>query len=353
MAYAPYEDPLKKMTPLPARPNMPGAPAPGLQAPPQAQTQTVTSPQMPPPQPQQSPGQLPPGGMPQAPTSLPSAGPVNAQNVAQYAHDNIDSSINMNEWNSYQQYFDPSCPPGTPYKSRKTGPNGQPIGGCQEKPDNCPEGMIAYGQTQCVPTSDPRVAASVQAGQGGGGAGGAGGGSMSGKINYGGVGVNSPYSQKVWKSIMDRLNGESRYSPEVVSALQGQIKMQAEQGKTQQTDEALANMASRGMARSGNQNAVFRDINARASGQVLGAQNDIAKAKIDADFQDKSAALQSAQQWLDSMRQYTATMTGTQAQKEAAMANISLGYARLKQEMDMMREQYAMGMNSTMFGGGF
>jgi hypothetical protein len=176
---------------------------------------------------------------------------------------------------------------------------------------------------------------------------------MSSLFGSQGLGTESPYSQEVWQAIMGRLKGGTRYTPEVVSSLLGEAKMQAGQGKTQQTEEALANAARRGMARSPTQNAMFRDINARASGQLLNTRNQISRAKIDADFQDKTEAINSAQKWLDSMRDFVARMEGTQAQREAAMANVTLGYARLRQEMDKMRELYAQQLNSSLFGGGF
>jgi hypothetical protein len=45
-------------------------------------------------------------------------------------------------------------------------------------------------------------------------------------------------------------------------------------------------------------------------------------------------------------------MASTQAQREVAMAQITLAYARLQQELDMMREQYAQQLQLLLTGQG-
>lgn len=187
---------------------------------------------------------------------------------------------------------------------------------------------------------------------GGGGGGGPKPASSGGGAGAGGLGSGGLESDAIWQSIMGRLKGDTRYTPEVMSAMQGQTKMTAEAQKVNDSEEALANMARRGVARSPYQNATFRDINARSSAMVLDEQNKLSRAKIDADYQDKSEAINEGMQWLNSLRDYTARMTSTQASKDASMAQISLGYAQLQQQMAMMKEQYAQQVSLLVLGGG-
>lgn len=173
---------------------------------------------------------------------------------------------------------------------------------------------------------------------GGGGGGGKGGGK-------GGGGVLDPgqlASEELWKAIMARLNGQTRYTPEVMSSLLGGVKTTAEAQGQQLLKQSDADLALRGIARSGVAASAARDINQNTANQILGSKNAILKAKIDADYQDKNQAIRDGLDWLNSLRDFVARMTATKAQKDAAMANIALGYAKLQQELELLREQYAL-----------
>ena len=67
-------------------------------------------------------------------------------------------------------------------------------------------------------------------------------------------------------------------------------------------------------------------------GDVLQAGAALERAKIDADFQDKTQAINDGMNWLNSLRSFTATMAATRAQKQVAMANIQLGYQQLQHQ---------------------
>lgn len=68
---------------------------------------------------------------------------------------------------AWDVYYSSACPNPTRggsgeyyYLSQKTREDGSPFGvplGCVEKPDNCPEGMLAWSSNYCLPTSDSRV----------------------------------------------------------------------------------------------------------------------------------------------------------------------------------------------------
>ncbi len=82
-----------------------------------------------------------------APAPAAATGAPNQQSLdqqAQWAHDNIDSTIDVGTWKA-QGPMDSSCPQDNPYRSsRKGGDNA-----CVEKPDNCPEGKTLHGDT-CI-----------------------------------------------------------------------------------------------------------------------------------------------------------------------------------------------------------
>lgn len=83
--------------------------------------------------------------------------PAGIPDDAWYGYTTVDSSIPLSQWQAWSQYYDPKATGYARYKSDKVDQNGQPIQGLFEQPDACPDGTTAYGQNQCVPTSDPRV----------------------------------------------------------------------------------------------------------------------------------------------------------------------------------------------------
>jgi len=125
-----------------------------------------------------------------------------------------------------------------------------------------------------------------------------------------------------------------------MSSMLGGTKLAAEGSANRQEQAAMADLARRGMLRSGLAGAAFRDIRASTEGNILAERNKLLKSKIDADFEDKTTAIKEGMDWLNSLRSFVSSMSATAAQKDAAMANIQLGYARLQQELQVMREQY-------------
>lgn len=239
------------------------------------------------------------------------------------------------------------CPPGQVWRTDShmgiPGPGCEPpdwrsqqgIETCTDFETTCPPGQERWCDFD---TATFKCAPGGSGGHGGGGGGKPPGGSGSGKLP---LDPGLLQSDLIWKAILARLNGETRYTPQVMSSLLGGLKTTAETQGQNSLEASNDDLASRGIARSGVAAAAARDITNNTANQVLQGKNAILKAKIDADYQDKSEAIKEAMDWLNSLRDYTARMAATQAQKDAAFANIALGYARLEQEMKMMREQYA------------
>ncbi len=270
----------------------------------------------------------------------------------------IDSSISRGQWDAWQGMLDPSCPESHPYRAERTNEDGSPINACLEKPVDCPDGMTALdigGRNTCVPLDHPRVLAAW--GSGGGGAPSGPGiqkpgiatvkapGLTGGPAGPGGAGAPLPgnlAADELWKVIQGRLSGrDSRYTPEVMSRLMAQTKTTAEGQASSQMQQADEDMASRGVLRSPSQNAARREIRGTVSGQVMGTQNDLNKAKIDADYQDKTTAIQEAQTWLTQLQNYTIQNQQNATTRELGLANIELAKQRLAQEATLAQQQYS------------
>jgi hypothetical protein len=155
------------------------------------------------------------------------------------------------------------------------------------------------------------------------------------------LGTGKDPADAIWKAIEARLNGGTRYTPEVMAAFNAQNKMTAEGQAQNQLQQADEDMAARGVLRSSNQNAARRDIRGQSQAQVLQGQNEIAKAKIDADYADKSEAIKQGQEWLNSLRDHIIRTESNAIQRELGLANIELAYKRLEQEAELQKQQMA------------
>jgi hypothetical protein len=231
------------------------------------------------------------------------------------------------QWAQWDQFRDPNCPPDRPFRSERG------IPGCFEKPVDTPEGT---DPSQFGPGGEMRRGA----GGGGGGRGGFGGMSGSAFSGFPG-GPGSPEAQTIWGSIMQRLQGGTRFTPQVMDTLLGAQKSQAEGAAGRASAEAEADMARRGLSRSSLAGRAQQQIRTGVGQTMLQATAQLQRAKIDADFQDKTQAIQDGLNWLNSLRSYVSSLNATQAQKEVAMANIQLGYQQLTHQTNTMRENYA------------
>lgn len=184
----------------------------------------------------------------------------------------------------------------------------------------------------------------------GGGGGGAGAGGPKKATTSGFIDPGGLQSDEIWQAILARLKGESRYTPAVVSSLMGEQKTLAEGQAANQEQQLNANLTQRGMLRAPNQTEGYRSIRANVGTTLLQSNNQIKRAKIDADFEDKTAAINEGIAWLNSLRDYYARMAATSASKDVGMANVQLGYAQLQQQLQIIREQYAQQLQLLLLG---
>lgn len=195
-----------------------------------------------------------------------------------------------------------------------------------------------------------------QQGGGGGGAKSSGGG---GGAPGGGGGFSADFNAYLEKIIRAQLDAGSRYTPEVMQKLLGENARQYSNQITRGERDVRAEAARRGMSRAGSTDAAIRSVREGAEKQRGVANLAVETQKINADFQDKMAAFDRAQHFLDSMRDSEHRWALMSEQRKQFDANLALSYANLaqqrsnlqmqmSQQWDMMRAQQAY--NAMMMG---
>jgi hypothetical protein len=235
------------------------------------------------------------------------------------------------------------CPPGHGYVPSKT--PGQPgKQGCQK----CPPGTSVSEQGRCLP--------GLNGGDGGGDGGGGGmGGGTSALTPFGPGSQVTKFNDDLEKYIRDSLESPSRFTPEIMQSLYGQIASQSSGAISRGEEAVKAEAASRGMSRAGQTGAAIRDVRNAAEAQRGQSTIGVQIQKINTDYQDKMGSLDRAQKYLDSMRDSEYRYALLSEQRRQFDANLALGYANLAQnrtllEMqlqsswDMLRASFGYGM---------
>jgi hypothetical protein len=144
----------------------------------------------------------------------------------------------------------------------------------------------------------------------------------------------------ILEQIMAGLQGGTRFTPEVMAILAGQAHAQSRGAAKRGTEAIQSDALRRGLGRSpaGTQRGIA-DVQRGAEGQYAQTVAQQQLAKINGDYQDKTAALDRAQKYLDSQRDYILRADMTAAAREASAAQISLGYARIQAERGNLQMQ--------------
>lgn len=171
-------------------------------------------------------------------------------------------------------------------------------------------------------------------GAGGPGAGGAGGPAPTGSS----AGAND-FASMLERYLREGLTSPSRYTPEVMQALHGQVTRQADGQIQRGQRDVRANAARNNMSRAGAVQAGLRSVRDVAEGQRGAANVGIMQAKINADYEDRIAGLDRSQRYLDSLRdnEYRYSLMGEQRRQYDA--NLTLAYANIANQRQMLREQ--------------
>lgn len=238
--------------------------------------------------------------------------------------ESIDTRIPKEGWALWEEFRDPNCPADKPYKSERG------AAGCFEKPVDCPPGQVPGGPGNS-PCRALRPGEEGGAGGAGGGPGGGGGafGAAPGLMDYG---MNAEIAQQI-QGLFDQ---GSRFSPAVMADISGQNKL-TEQNRIARESQALRqNQASRGVISSPFAAAQEQRIVSGAGAEFDAGQRDLRTQKAMTDFTDKLSALKTAQDWLNSLRNYALGMDSNNVQREAIMANLTLGREKIRSEMDIL-----------------
>ena len=156
--------------------------------------------------------------------------------------------------------------------------------------------------------------------------------------------------QEWWKNMIQQQG--TRYSPEAMAALEADQFSRARAQEKLQLQQSRADQAQRGVSRSANQGAATRQIGVGTGQQIMQNRAQIQKAKIDADFQDKQAAIQNAQNYVNSMRDYMLRMEGNAIQREQMAAQIRLAQMNISAQKDMLEQQYQNSLAGAFATGG-
>lgn len=170
-----------------------------------------------------------------------------------------------------------------------------------------------------------------------GGAAGAGkGGGTGGYGSFGSGGASGDFANTLQGFISQGLNAPSRYTPEGLQSIYGEIARSASGAITRGERSVKQNAAQRGMQRAGATGAAIRGVHDAAEQRRGTATVAVQTDKINADYADKNAALDRAQKYLDSMRdnEYRYTLVGEQ--RRQFDANLALAYANMAQQRSML-----------------
>jgi hypothetical protein len=145
--------------------------------------------------------------------------------------------------------------------------------------------------------------------------------------------------QDWWKNLIQQ-GPQSRYTPEAMAALEADQFSRARAQEKLQLGQSRQDQAQRGVARSANQGAATRQIGVGTGQQILQNRAQIQRQKIDADFQDKQAAIQNAQNYVNSMRDYILRGEGNAIQREQIQAQIRLANMNITAQKSAMEQNY-------------
>jgi hypothetical protein len=117
-----------------------------------------------------------------------------------------------------------------------------------------------------------------------------------------------------------------------VNSEKAQAKTTSENTFNQAKDQIQAQQAATGFASSPSASRPLIEARIGASQQYGKAANDIRQNAAQQNFNARLSALQGAQAWIESLRSYVATMTGTWWQKEQAKAQLALAETNLAEQ---------------------
>jgi len=156
------------------------------------------------------------------------------------------------------------------------------------------------------------------------------------------------HDDDIWGQIEGLMQGgTSAYDDATLNRIYGELH-QAGQGRTRAAGmEIQMDALRRGMTRSGLVTDAMAGVQRSASADYTGGVRKVLMDKAKSDVMLKVQGIKMAQGWLNDRRQYVLGLEGTQAQKELGLAQIRLGYARIRAQIQMTQMQIsAMSANA-------
>jgi hypothetical protein len=178
-------------------------------------------------------------------------------------------------------------------------------------------------------------------GGGGGGGGGAGGGFGGQPSAYGAGGTGGDSVEAlIEKQFRGILSGEfGSFTQKKEDILLAQLRSEGRAKAASLRAQADRDAVQRGLYRSDIALKRYREIDLEIEKQISDGEQKIRLARAEAEFNDKMKALDMAQKWLDSRRQYELGKEQIAAQREATQAQLALGYAQIAANKEIAQMQ--------------
>lgn len=156
------------------------------------------------------------------------------------------------------------------------------------------------------------------------------------------------HDDDIWGHIEGLMSGDtSAYDDATLNRVYGELH-QATQGRSRAAGrEIQLDALRRGMTRSGMVTDAMAGVQRTALSEYTGGVRKVLMDKAKSDVMLKVQGIQMAQTWLNDRRQYILGLEGIQAQKELGLAQIRLGYARIRAQIQITQMQInAMAANA-------
>jgi hypothetical protein len=149
-------------------------------------------------------------------------------------------------------------------------------------------------------------------------------------------------SDMAWGVISGILSGKDKpFGDAEVNSEKAQAKTASENTYAQAADQIQSQQAQTGFASSPAAERPLLAARIGASQQYGKAANTILINAAQQNFNAKLSAIQSAQQWVDGLRSYVASMTGSWYQRESAKAQLALAEANLAEQQREFNTNFA------------
>jgi len=156
------------------------------------------------------------------------------------------------------------------------------------------------------------------------------------------------HDEDIWGQIEGMMSGaNSAYDDATLNRIYGELH-QAGQGRARAGGHDIQlDALRRGMSRSGLVTDAMAGLQRSTASDYTGGVRKVLMDKAKSDVTLKVQGIQMAQSWLHDRRAYILGLEGTEAQKELGLAQIRLGYARIRAQIQITQMQIG-----AMSGGG-